>query len=372
MKRKNFSFIAGFVLICILLFVMYDIYAPFFADFNTMVRRNGENLMIGNQTFRAVGVNDYDLAYQNNSVIAQTFAQLHNAGVTTVRFWLFGDGISNGFQPTAGDFNKTRFKQTDYVIYEAKKYNIKLIPTLVNNWTDYGGKDQYIKWIGENPATDETIFYTNNQIKSLFENYISYVLSRKNTYTNVTYADDPTILAWDIMNEPRSTDQNAMNNWLISIAEFIKQHDPNHLVMAGTENAIVTGNNPKDDGKSSDLCANSAIDICSTHLYLFNNTQPLFTNYNEVTDFIETQANYAKQVNKPLLLEEFGIAQDTIPFGENQLAMMKQIINDSKKDGYAGYIVWDWSNTSTSSFTFSPHGDTNGNYSLSDLKKLIN
>ena len=41
--------------------------------------------------------------------------------------------------------NEARFKQTDYIFYEATKYNMKVIPVLVNSWTDYSGKDQYIK-----------------------------------------------------------------------------------------------------------------------------------------------------------------------------------------------------------------------------------
>lgn len=372
------TIIINVAIICVLGIFTFAIYSSFFANrknlnlpVNQMITRKGANLMLGNQPFRVVGVNDYDLAYRNNTAIEQTFANLHSSGVTTVRFWLFGDGNPDGFQPSPGNYNETRFKQADYVIFEAKKYDIKLIPTLVNNWTDYGGKDQYITWNNESPSMSDTPFYTDNHIKSLFENYIAYVLSRKNTYTNTTYADDPTILGWDIMNEPRATDQNEMNTWLISIAAFIKQHDPNHLVFAGTENATVTGNNPADEGKSSNLCANSAIDICSVHLYLFDQTQPLYSSYDQVSNFIQQQQAYAKQVNKPILLEEFGIAANTRPFGEDQLSVLQQIINTSKQNSYAGYLIWDWSDTPDSAFTFSPNGESHNGYSLPDLENLI-
>jgi len=334
---------------------------------NPMVRREGTNLMLENQKFQMVGVNFYDLAYKNNDVIDQTFATLHNAGVTTIRFWLFGDGTESGFQPTPEEFNRERFKQVDYILYEANKYNMKVIPVLVNNWTDYGGKDQYIQWIGANPD-DETAFYKDSRIRSLFENYISYVLSRKNTYTNKTYADDPAILGWDIMNEPRSDDQGAMNSWLISVATFVKQHDPNHLVFAGTEVAVATSS-PNDVDKSSGLCADPVIDVCSIHLYLFNNTQPLFSSYTAVENFMKEEIDYANQVNKPLIMEEFGIAQNTKPFGQDQLSMMKQLLQVEKEDGYAGYLIWDWSNVTNSSFTFSPDGT--GDYSLADLEQLL-
>lgn len=374
--KNNYLVLITIVIILVLGCTTYIMFTAFnnnqkINNANQMVKRQGTNLILNNQPFHVVGVNDYDLAYKSNDVIEQTFANLHKAGVTTVRFWLFGDGNADGFQPSAGKYNETRFKQADFVFYEAAKYNIKLIPTLVNNWTDYGGKDQYITWNGENPSLSDTPFYSDNTIKLLFEKYLSYILSRKNTYTNITYADDPTILGWDIMNEPRSSDQEAMNNWLISIAMFIKQHDPNHLVFAGTENATVNGNNPADAGKSSDLCASPAIDICSVHLYLFDQTKPLYTSYAQVSSFLQQQAAYAKEVDKPLLLEEFGIATNTKPFGEAQLPVLKQIIENSQQDGYAGYLIWDWSDISNSPFTFSPNGNAQGSYSISDLENLL-
>ncbi len=378
-EEKNLVlFILNVAAICLLGFIMYKAYFPLInllpkrhEYIAGMVRTDGTNLMIDDKVFPIIGVNDYDLAFKSNNVIDQTFSTLHKNGVTTVRFWLFGDGEAEGFQPKPGVMNQKRFKQADYIIYEARKYNMKVIPVLVNNWADYGGKDQYIQWINENPAKDETIFYTDDQIKSLFEKYIHYVLSRKNTYTHLIYANDPTILGWDIMNEPRSNDQNSMNKWLISIAVYIKQYDSNHLVFSGTETATITDPKPADTGKSSNLCENSVIDICSVHLYLFNENKLLYATYTDVTNYMQQQAAYAKEFNKPIMLEEFGIAKNTTPFGNTQFPVMKQLLSVSQEDGYAGYLMWDWSDTPDSPFTFSPNGNLYGGYSLSELKQLI-
>lgn len=93
-----------------------------------------------------------------------------------------------------------------------------------NNWADYGGMDVYTKQI-LGSSNDHDAFYTNDNIKvssachmrpfpfawatcaclvrtsantpiqTAFKSYINAFVSR--------YADEPTILAWELANEPR-------------------------------------------------------------------------------------------------------------------------------------------------------------------------
>lgn len=49
----------------------------------------------------------------------------------------------------------------DFVVSEAKKYKIRLILSLTNNWDAYGGKAQYVKWgkaAGLNLTSDDDFF----------------------------------------------------------------------------------------------------------------------------------------------------------------------------------------------------------------------
>lgn len=47
------------------------------------------------------------------------------------------------------------------MVSEAKKYKIRLILSLINNWDAYGGKPQYVKWAkdaGLNLTSDDDFF----------------------------------------------------------------------------------------------------------------------------------------------------------------------------------------------------------------------
>lgn len=38
--------------------------------------------------------------------------------------------------------------------------------------------------------------------RDAFKNYVKAILTRRNSITGVLYKDDPTIMAWDLANEP--------------------------------------------------------------------------------------------------------------------------------------------------------------------------
>ena len=58
------------------------------------------------------------------------------------------------------------------------------------------------------------------------------ILCRRNMYNGRLYKEDPTIFAWDILNEPRETTGNYGNvqKWIDTNAAYVKSVDPNHMV----------------------------------------------------------------------------------------------------------------------------------------------
>lgn len=68
----------------------------------------------------------------------------------------------------------TIFQGLDFVISEARKYGVKLILSLVNNYHEYGGKPQYVHWAKNAgvPISLDDDFYTNAVVKGYYKNHV--------------------------------------------------------------------------------------------------------------------------------------------------------------------------------------------------------
>lgn len=47
----------------------------------------------------------------------------------------------------------------------------------------------------------KNLFYTDAKCKQAYKNYVKMLINRTNSITGVVYKNDPTIFAWDLMNE---------------------------------------------------------------------------------------------------------------------------------------------------------------------------
>lgn len=101
------------------------------------------------------------------------------------QLWQNGTAIFN-----TGPFGISRF---DAVVASAKAHGIRLIVALTNNWSDFGGMDVYVSQL--NPGGTHDTFYTNVVVIAAYKNYINNFVGR--------YADEPTIMGWELANEPR-------------------------------------------------------------------------------------------------------------------------------------------------------------------------
>ena len=72
-------------------------------------------------------------------------------------------------------------------------------------------------------------FYNNKTIVQDFKNYIKQLITHRNRFTNMTYAEDPTIFAYETGNElggPIFGDENVPAAWVSEISVSLERHTP--------------------------------------------------------------------------------------------------------------------------------------------------
>ncbi len=227
-----------------------------------------------------------------------------------MHYW---DGAAPAFNDGA-----TGLERLDFVVAEARKRNLKLILPLVNNWSAFGGMDQYVRWRGGQYHDD---FYSDATIKGWYKQWISHLLNRVNTVTGVKYKDDPTIMMWELGNEPRcigsgvyprspACSTQTLISWADEMSTYIKSIDRNHLVSVGDEGFLcLPGGTDWTDNCSEGVdryafAALRNIDAMSVHLYPDADAWGKTPAWG--TEWIVKHTQQAKRLRKPVYLGEFG------------------------------------------------------------------
>jgi mannan endo-1,4-beta-mannosidase len=300
------------------------------------VTRQGPDLKLNGRTFQFSGTNNYYLMYSSRLMVDDVFADAKAAGFTVLRTWGFLDignadgtnsisgGPKNGVyfqywdgQRPAYNDGESGLARLDYVLYAARQAGIKLVIPLTNNWNDFGGMDQYVRWRGGSFHDD---FYSDAVIRGWYRDWISHVLNRVNTLTGVAYKDDPTVMTWELGNEPRCLSAGAyprsancttstLVSWADEMTRHIKSIDRRHLASVGDEGFFC------DDPTSSDWTVNCgegvdtlaftrlpAVDVLSYHLYPDGWGKDAAWGESWIT----RHARQARQLGKPSMLGEFG------------------------------------------------------------------
>lgn len=286
--------------------------------------------------------------------------------MTVCRTWAFSDGPgANGLQLKPGVFNERVFKGLDYVLVEARRNGVRLILSLVNNLKAYGGKTQYLQWaeeMGINVSSKDS-FFSDPVIKDYYKSYVKAIVTRKNSYTGVRYSEDPSIFAWELMNEPRcefASSAPALQSWITEMAAYVKSLDRKHLVTIGLEGFYASkstqnfGTNPGEWASllGSDFIKNSAIediDFASVHAYPHSWIPEvnLEAKVKYLSVWADAHINDSEHVlKKPVLFTEVGAPLTTNMDGfyerDNLFkTVYDKIYNSSRKlEAGAGVLIW--------------------------------
>jgi mannan endo-1,4-beta-mannosidase len=247
--------------------------------------------------------------------------------------------IPRGITRAPHDWDEDLLSGLDFCLAEMAKRNMRAILFVSNYWQWSGGFAQYVSW-----ATGDTIpdpdkpvmakgnwsgfikfsarLYVTPAANQLYLDYISWLIQRRNTVNGRLYRDDPTIMTWELANEPRPGADAAVSGvpefcrWVDATARFIHAQDPNHLVCTGSEG--IHGCLDKTDVflKAHET---PAIDYVTVHMWLKNwgwlkDPQP-GPDYEKAADrardHVEQHNVLATDIlRKPLVLEEFGLPRD--------------------------------------------------------------
>lgn len=326
----------GLVFFVFLLVQKQGIFLPVEAD-DGFITTKGVQFMLNGSPFYANGFNAYWLMYfatdpSTRNKVSSVFQEARDHGLTLARTWAFNDAQDRALQYSPGSYSEQTFQGLDFVISEAKKYGIKLVLSLVNNYDSFGGKKQYVNWArseGQSVSSDDD-FFTNSVVKSYYKNHIKTVLTRRNTITGVAYKDEPTIMAWELMNEPRCTSDpsgRTIQAWITEMAAYLKSIDSNHLLEAGLEGFYGQGSSQKQQYNpnfqiGTDFIANNqipGIDFATVHSYpdqwlpsSDSESQESFLN-NWLNNHIQDAQNILR---KPVLFAEFGKSSKTSSYNQ--------------------------------------------------------
>ena len=149
-----------------------------------------------------------------------------------------------GIESELGVFDELEMAKLDNLLNYARIYGVYVMISFIHGygiaiWED----DPYYHPGGiEGLITDVTL-------KEAFKKRIEYIINHINSFNDIRYKDDSTIMAWILVDEPISAPWNypqgppnvtveQLNNWFEEMASYVKILDSNHLVTVMTTAAI--------------------------------------------------------------------------------------------------------------------------------------
>ncbi len=317
----------------------------------TFVKTKGSQFMVNGKPYYYIGTNYWYggllqvvKGEKGRVRLRQELDFLKAKGVTNLRVLAGSEGIGleNGIQrvkpalqPEHNVYQPEILESLDYLLNEMRKRDMRAVLYLSNNWEWSGGFLQYLNWNGQ--LADSTMrkklnwdeqrnetskFYTCESCLLDYSKQVKLIVTHVNKYNHISYANDPAIMAWELANEPRPMRTEAFDafkKWVLAAATYIKSIDKNHLVTTGTEGVMGAEGSAE---LFSDIHTFKPIDYLTIHIWpknwgWFRDTS-IAENLPQVISksvaYIRQHEAIAKTLDKPLVLEEFGLPRDAQSF----------------------------------------------------------
>ncbi|GAB7359661.1 hypothetical protein MBLNU230_g6840t1 [Neophaeotheca triangularis] len=340
----------------------------------------------------------------NHSRFITELDQMASKGVNHLRLMASSEGAPT-HQPfrmdpplmqSPGEYNEEIFVGMDRCLAEMSKRGMRATMTLANEWQWSGGFAQYVSWANDNAEipypeswnltappqrdppgtrgwgnyTEEGVnaapysnftefanrFYTCDQCQEWYHDHIDTVLNRVNTVNGRTYKEDPTVMTWQLANEPQPeieadylgpyslvlppTPEDAVLPWIEKTSSYIRAAAPNQLINVGFEGK---------QGKWYFQAVHNftTVDYTTSHCWVQNwgvydmlnaSAANLVEANNFARDFIRNTSDWAREINKPVFLEEFGMARNNWENEGKEYTYLSSA-GTSNKDDYFEAII---------------------------------
>lgn len=364
---------------------------PFFRERDDFIRVKGTQLIHNEKPYYFGGTNLWYGCYigspgetGDRARLLRELDSLKANGLVNLRILAASEesyirrSVKPAIQRGPGDVDESLLQGLDFLLAEMAKRHMHGVLFLNNYWEWSGGMAQYNVWTGREAVDPEdttkgwgafmdfsATFYANQQADEMYRNYVQRIVSRTNTCNGRKYSDDPTIMSWQLANEPRpgrggakaESNLPAFYRWIDQTALYIHSLDTNHLVSTGSEGTVGAL-------VSSDYFLQSHktphVDYLTMHLWPLNwgwfdpkrIRETLPRTETNALEYIAKHLSLARQLNKPIVMEEFGIGRDSgkIQPGtpttarDRYYTLILRALYDSARAGapIAGYNLWGW------------------------------
>ena len=375
------------------------------------VKVSGTHFQKNGKPYYIAGTNMWYAAYLGSSAAVGDRARLTkelNAlkamGVNNLRVLAVSEksDINSSVKPATtngfGNYDESLLQGLDYLLVELAKRDMTVVLYFNNFWQWSGGFTQYMSWIDGKPVQDPNMtndwdgfmaksasFYQSEKAQQEYRATIKKIITRINTVNGKAYVDDAIIMSWQLANEPRpgNSKVNAQEkqiyiDWINSVTAYIKSLDPHHLVCTGSEGLMGSAN---DATLFANAHASKNVDYLTYHMWIrnwgwFDKTKPAETwdaGLARGKDYLAVHIEAAKKINKPIVLEEFGLDRDMGSYDikattQYRDKFYKEVFNVllprmQKGEPIAGYNFWAWNGagrTTRSNYWWQEGDDLNG------------
>lgn len=354
------------------------------------VEVDGTRFVIDGEPYTFVGTNFWFGAYLgapgeigDRDRLIRELDLLRETGITNLRILAASEeaGHSRALTPSFlnadGEVNEDLLQGLDFLLAEMAKRDMRAVVFLNNFWEWSGGMTVYGEWFGGEPTfdpgeTNEWVkfmnqsaqFYYNEAAQTAWRDYIRKVITRTNTVNGKTYNEDPVIMSWQLANEPRPghgdeafANADIFITWVDESSAYIKSLAPRQLVSTGNEGTMGSL-----ESEEIYLAAHRSphVDYMTFHMWAKNwgwfdaedmeGTFPVSLQNAEA--YIRQHAEYARMLNKPTVLSEFGLGRDyerfeigtPVTYRDHYLGFVFGLLEEKMKAGspVAGSNFWTW------------------------------